>query len=449
MFWGTSFLVFPFFVFAGGYDIYVDAGYSGDDSDGSQERPYKSLNKAAENATGSRSIYLKNGEYEKATVGGSVKIIGQSKKAVIKGTLTLSGNNQLKNLTVSNGSPAVLISKNSDVTIDDCEIENFQLMGIQASPGDGKVTIKNSNVHGKGGKGIYIQEGRKIEITGNDIHDTGGEGLDIRARVSGTVSGNSIYGNSESGIEFIIGSSKITFSGNNIKSNGASAIASQFYRGTSKTGKVIIKNNTMSRNRKYGLDCAYPSGGDPASDYWGDSMELVENTIEGNKIKPISSMCNMIQAVDEEKEKEDNRISDVTTEKNIVGGTASQEAEIMEEEKKVIELEKIPEEELNYSVKAIVSRNKIKTFFFGPDHKIIKIAASELEQIKNKRSELFNLLKEADNPEDKSIIRERIGEISDIINRNEAILIEQENRFNLFGFFSKMLLTREDIAAIF
>ncbi|HLN18656.1 MAG TPA: right-handed parallel beta-helix repeat-containing protein [Patescibacteria group bacterium] len=438
VFTGAFVLTFPFLLSAETYNIYVDSSFTGDDSDGSQEKPYSKLSDAAKGASGNQTIYLKNGEYSKAEIGKSVKIIGQSKKAIIKGTLTLSGNNHLENLTVSNGSPSILISKNSDVTIDDCQIENFQLMGIQALPGGGNVIIKNSSIHGRGGKGIYIQEGRNIEISGNEIYDTGGEGLDIRARVSGKVFDNAIYGNSESGIEFVTGSSNINISGNNIKNNGASAIASQFYRGTSKTGKIVIQKNVMSKNKKFGLDCAFPSGGEPSSEYWGDSIELIENTIEGNKLMPISNVCHMSQAVDEE-EKEKNDISQTTKEDNEKTASNQNERSNLIEEEEVVNFDTANEKKLNENIRIVLSRNIIKAMFFGPDYSSINNTREQIEKLKIDQIKLFILLRKTESKENKKIVRERIAALNDKIISSEKILAKEEKKISFFGWIARLL----------
>lgn len=456
------FLLFPFWASARNYDVYIDSSYSGDDSDGSQEKPFKKLDKAVEkamdNSSGSRDIYVKDGEYEKAELGNSVNLFGQSKKAIIKGTLTLSGKNELNNITVSGGSPAVFIRKNADATIEDCEIKKFGAIGIQAGAGSGSVKIKNNDIYdGKSGKGVYIQEGKKIEIIGNDVYDNGQEGLDIRARVSGVIENNSIYGNGESGIEFIIGSSKLQIIGNKIKNNGASAIASQFYSGSKKDGKIEIKGNVLSRNKKYALDCALPSGGEPPSDYWANSIELLENTIEGNKIAPISDLCRIINVTDEEKEKGDNNISEVDLESS--SDSENEELELKEEEMKkeevIVESSGFAEEmkktldsisekknQRNFifeeQLSKVNSRKAIVALFIGPDFSSLKIIKSEIEKAESDRAELFKLLREAKEKENKDIIREKIGEMSDVINAQKAIVVEKEHKVSFFGWIVRL-----------
>ncbi|MFA6048181.1 MAG: right-handed parallel beta-helix repeat-containing protein [Parcubacteria group bacterium] len=458
VFLGMPFLAFPSFVFAQDYDIYVDSSYSGDDSDGSSGKPFAKLDKAAEkameNSSGSRDIYVRNGTYGEAKIGSSVKLFGQSKKVKIKGTLAMSNGTQLDNLTIFDGSPAILAEKNADVTIKDCDVEGFGGIGIQASPGNGKIIVKNSVIHGGSGKGFYIQEGRKMEITNNSIHDNKEEGLDVRARTSGIISGNEIYGNSESGIEFIIGSSKLQITGNTIKSNGASAIASQFYSGAKKDGKIIIKGNVLNKNRKYALDCAIPSGGDPPPNYWTESIDFLENTIEGNRIDPVSDFCHIIEAVDKEKEEEDNKISEIKDE-NVNENFIEENLDVAVEEEVKMTLESIYEAQskrepvLNEHISMLESRSSVLVFLIGPDYSNIDIAWKKIEEMQVDRQRLFELLVKTKTEDNKELLKEKIGEMSDIINAKKSITLEQRNKFSLFGWVSKMLLTPSEIGRIF
>lgn len=456
-------LAFPLPIFSKSYDIFVDANYD-DEGDGSESKPFKNIKDALENAQSDADIYVKNGKYEENfTLEKSVNIFGQDKKnTVIEGKIIMENGTEINNLTVSSNSPAVTIAKKADVRIEDCDIKNFGLMGVQALPGGGTLVIKNSNIYGgKGGKGVYIQEGKKIEISGNSIYDNGQEGLDVRAKVSGYISNNSITGNGESGIEFIIGSSELKISDNTIKNNGASGIASQFYTQTSKSGQITISQNTLSKNRKYGLDCALPSGGEPSSTYWSKSIELSGNTIEGNKMKPISDLCNIMQAVEGDKESEDNKISEVLISENK-GVLTQEEEEVSRREEEVRaqeiaeatadkekiknQLSKINEDwqisqaKIDEEKNKLEKRNKFIFFIFGPDFSALKGAKLELEKMREFQRNLVSFLDETKSQEVKVEIRETIGEKSIEIYQMEKVLAQNENKFSLFGQMVKKLV---------
>lgn len=299
-----SFFAFNFVAKASDYDIYVDQGYDEDDSNGSAEKPYKTIRKAIEES-GSKGekIYVKNGTYsETFSLKDGDGLYGQSKdKTIIKGTITSEGDNLIKNITIIGKSYGIVSS--GKIEIENCKIKSSSKIAIDLSESEKEASITNSIISGNG-KGIYVQRKRSISISGNTITSNGEEGVDIRERVSGTISKNQISGNGEGGIEIIVGGSDIKINGNSITKNSASGIASQFYSFIEKTGSINIRNNTISKNGKYGFTCGIPSGGTPSGSYWNESIELKENTIENNKIEAVNDVCNIIKAVDEEEEKE-------------------------------------------------------------------------------------------------------------------------------------------------
>jgi flagellar biosynthesis GTPase FlhF len=82
---------------------------------------------------------------------------------------------------------------------------------------------------------------------------------------------------------------------NKIKKNKASGIAAQYYESAGKIGGVKIKDNTITSNSDYGINCKAPSGGNPGVDYWTKSMEMLANKVYSNKDGEFSETCHFAE----------------------------------------------------------------------------------------------------------------------------------------------------------
>lgn len=447
------------------YDVYVDVRYKGEEETGSREKPYKSIGKAVakslENSSGSRNIFVRMGTYnEEITLGNSVKLYGDGRGGtIIAGKITMKDDAALEDIAVSGYSSAVIIEGDADAIVENCVIKNFRHIGIQALPGNGKVIVKNSSIHDGEGKGMYMQEGRKIEIFGNKVFDNGEEGIDIRARMSGIIKNNSIISNGESGIEFIVGSSELLIANNTIRKNGASGITSQFYSETGKKGKISIENNVLDKNKKYGLNCGLPSGGNPSPSYWANSIELSGNIIEGNNIKSINDFCDIIDAVDEEEEESDNKIEVKNTvinsdkllsnnppKNNEPAGANLSESAIEEEENIWEEMENLSklQEEMEVMIEERINRmknrNQIKIFFLGPDFAGIDFIKRETKKMKDNAARLNILYEQSRIGENKTALRELIQKIEQSSEEKNNLIGEYENKFCLFGWLRWLMI---------
>ncbi len=369
-----TFLVFPQPLLAADFDVYVDKD-AGDDGDGSKDSPYKSIKKALEKAKNGDKIKIAGGTYDDVlSVEKEVALSGSGRsKTNITGQITAKKKLLIKDLTIATkqGS-AVLVEDGVSFEVEGVEFKNFGRMGINALPGKGKITVEDSTFHG-GGKGVYAQRGRSIEIVRSRFYDNKEEALDIRNNVSGIIKNNAIYSNSEGGIEIIIGDSDVEITNNKITKNKASGIAAQFYSSARRDGKIVISNNTISGNGKFGLDCNIPSGGNPSPGYWARSLELVQNTLEQNKNEEISQFCKIIEAVDKEEEK-DNAITETAPIEEVntqpAANTLSEE-ELKKEEETWQEVERLTtsEEEKRLRMEAVrqkvESRQRVQRFFTG------------------------------------------------------------------------------------
>ncbi len=310
-----SILIFPFFLgiflsvptLVSAKTVYVNQ--DGDDSDeGSSDHPFKTLEEAAEEVNEGEADEIKIGKGSfpgDVTFTESVDIQGAGKgSTTLKGSLTFKKKVSLKNLSINTKAKnAVTLGKSSVANFEKVDIREFTGIGIWIQSGGGVLTLEDSRLGGSGGKGIYAEAGSKVTLIGNTIVNNKQEGVDIRQNTRGTIKNNTIEDNSESGIELIVGSSDFIISGNDIKKNGASGIAFQFYQLKTKIGTITATGNTISGNDKYGLDCNKPQAGDTPVGYWADSITLDGNTLASNKMADVSKTCKLIEAKTEEEEK--------------------------------------------------------------------------------------------------------------------------------------------------
>ncbi len=471
-----AFFIFtPFLSQSASYDLYVDKNYEEDDSDGSSNKPYKSIQKAIdESESGENKIYIKNGKYtENITLNKGQELYGQDKsKTIIEGTgahsvITAKDKNLLKNLTVQKGSTAV--TAQGEIKITNCLIQSASKIGIDLPEGGATLTLENSKIT-KNGKGLYVQKGRKVSISGNDVTENQEEGIDMREKVSGTISDNSIVGNKEGGIEIVVGSSDVFIKNNVIKKNSASGIAAQFYSQASKTGEIKIKGNSITSNGAYGITCKSPAGDDYSKSYWNKSIEIIENKIENNKRKSISGSCKIIEAVTEEEEAQNLKVEspaakenpEETAEAALAAETAENERRLEEErirqnQEKEQQLENLSQNflssyqtsrsEVNQDLSKIAKENKIKIFFLGSDYKKIKASQASLEKIKQAKNTLeqsLNDLGETENSVKKEEVLNLAKEAEKFIALNETELSKQENKFSLFGWLVRFLNKKTD-----
>lgn len=458
------------FLRAESYDIYVNKSYSEDDSDGSSEKPYKTIEKALEHTDGgSKKIYVRNGEYSgNLVIPEKVSLFGQDKnKTIIKAeglgtdsTTRAKGDNMFKNLSFSHGLVALTIE--GKATVESCVIKNAAKKGINLSEDGASVTIKKSKIT-ENGKGIYVQKGRNIDIYDNEISKNDEEGIDIREKVSGSVDGNSIFSNGEGGIELIVGNSNLKITGNSIRKNKASGIANQFYSQASKTGKIIISKNTISRNKNYGILCNAPGGsnGLSAESYWNDSLDLRDNNISSNGKKEISDSCELIEAISEE-EKKTNTVLEgsSSSEDETSSGKSSLEDENQEKnsqgmdenfqnyEYKADELRKDllknKKEEIDNLISSVsqkkesLNENWLKIVFKGYDIQAILSAREENKKIKEQVSFLEEIKNQTESEEIKSSAEALIGEVNNIYSENEIFINKKENSFSFFGWLFRL-----------
>jgi len=449
-----SFFVAPFFVLASNI-CYVDE--KSDDGDGSSDKPYKKIAKALDDDCG--EIRIAKGTYEEdVKIKKSLKIKGDNRDGVvIDGKVTMDDKTELSKVTVMKG--GVELVDNADADIESVKVKDSILGGIVTN-GGGKLTLDNVIVSGNN-KGMYIKYGKEVRITNCKIYNNKEEGLDIRANVSGAINNNEIYSNGESGIEVILGKSELNIFNNNIKKNGSSGIAAQFYSDTDKLGDVNIKNNVITGNNNYGLDCRTPSGGDGRpKGYWMDSMDITSNKIVDNKKKDISSGCKfdedkILDATMTKKQREEQKLA---LEEKVQKKTIS-----VEEKKELEEIKSQEEEDDNVARIGVEEKNNID-LIYAELETLFKDEEIKKEKIENKNKFLKFIMgedyQEIKNIQDNltiydekiELIEDKKGNVADVNILNEIdnqILVLKEKRENNFNFIESKKETFSILGKIF
>lgn len=284
-------------VSAASYDYYVKDGGNGD---GSESDPFGSITDAVDEAKskGGKKIFVASGSYGAAfTLPKGVELVGSDTKAVIiKGLIRMEDKSKLTEMTAETG--GILVLSNADVTISKVRVKNVLLVGIKGEEGNGTITIRNSVIEGSR-KGMYLQKGNEIRIEDSEIINNREEGVDIRENVSGSIRKSEFRNNGESGIEVVLGNSDLSIFSNTFSGNGASGVATQFFRGVKKNGDVRIEGNVMNGNTNYGIDCKTPQGGLESKDYFLNSIRVGENKFSKNKAGEVSHRCRIL--TDEER----------------------------------------------------------------------------------------------------------------------------------------------------
>lgn len=275
-------------------DYVVEAGKDGD---GSESDPFGSIAEAVEEIVehGGKSILVRAGKYNEAfTLPKGVSLVGEGDRddVWIKQKMRMEDGSEIKNLAFTERG-GIIVGGSADVTIQNIHIKNVTTTGINAEPGDGRLVIEEILIEGAR-KGLYIQKGREIIMKDSEVSSNREEGADIRNQVSGSITESRFRNNKESGIEVILGASKMSIHSNIFKDNGSSGIATQFLFGEDRAGDVRIEDNTIEGSTNYGIDCRIPGGGPFAGDYFLNSLRIEGNTYESNMKGDIAPRCKVL-----------------------------------------------------------------------------------------------------------------------------------------------------------
>lgn len=440
--------------------VYVNENGSDDDDGSSSSKPFKSLEKAAEevNDGNADEVKLAKGEYDgKVTFEKKVAIQGAGKSSTtITGALIFKKDVELRNVAIrTKNLNAITLGKDSVGELKDVDIRDFLGVGVWVTSGRGALKLEDSRIGSSSGKGIYAEAGTKLEVINSSIVGNKQEGIDIRQNTRGNIKNNLIEDNGESGIELIVGSSDFIISGNNIKKNGSSGIAFQFYTLNKKSGAITATANNFSSNKKSGIDCNQPQGGDSPSGYWADSIALEGNTFSNND-KEISTRCQLLEAKSAEEEKalqeklaeeermkaEEARLAALSLEEK-----AAEDERLMKEreytEELVIKAEDVVQREpYETSIKNVEAQKKYKVFLWGrsgPETEALEILIAEDEfRLQELKAELSGLPPyQADQS-----LQERVRTQEAKIEQYKAILASYEAEKGLLSSFPQNFYER-------
>lgn len=453
----------PVFAYAS-EKCYVDED-ADDDGDGSSDEPYEDIEKALDEDCD--TIVVAKGTYkDDITISTGVRVEGKSREdVVISGKVTMKDGATLESCTVSGR--GITVADGADADVSNVRIKGAKI-GIETT-GSGKITVDGCMIHDNG-KGLYIQKGKSVKITDTDISDNDEEGLDIRSDVSGTISDNTMENNGESGIEVILGKADLLITDNKIKKNGASGIATQYYKGTGKSGAVKIKGNTIEQNKKNGIDCNTPSGGNPGKEFWDATLNMSSNKVSGNKDGDFAPECSLpedttLSATMTKQQKEAYDQKQLELQKEEQARIQAQKEQKIQEQENADEEERLREEEqarlreqmqresnaqsvistaqaeINtlYQNNAIIQekvtqRSAFIMFFIGPKRQELQEIESSIASYDQK---IVMMHDELSKIETENIRSEMDALVVDAKNKREEmrLFVEQyNNEFSLFGW---------------
>jgi parallel beta-helix repeat protein len=464
VFFGSVFAGDPVFVYASD-KCYVDEN-ADSGGDGSDDDPYQDIDKALDENCD--RIVVLAGEYDdNIVIGEDISVEGKSRDTVtVTGSVTMKDGAMLSRVTVS-GKKGVNVNGDASVEIEDSTIVGADV-GITTVTGSGKVTVRDTNIHA-GNKGMYLQSGITVTVTGCEIYDNDEEGIDVRSNVAGSITNNEIFSNGESGIEVIFGKSDLTISDNKIKKNKASGITAQYYKGTGKSGAVKIKNNTITDNDKYGMNCQVPSGGNPGVEFWEASLNMSSNKLSGNKNGKFAPDCSLsastisdasmthAQKVSEEQAQKEEAVrklaeqkQQLKTKKELADEEKQRTTDMDEQEKNRELLQKDTELHTNaqvaitamqtaydadmVSVAHAQKRNAFLLFLIGPRVKDISAIAERATVYKQGSASVQKAIVDMTDQTKKHFLQQQLDDLLEKRNVIDEFLMQQQKEFSLFGW---------------
>lgn len=238
-----------------------------------------------------RTVTLPNGTYaDPVTVPPGGTLVGQSQsETILSGGVLLREGAQLKNLTVT--AAGIKIEADADARIEDVVVRGTTENGIE-TVGLGLLEMRRTKVVESQKKGVYVRWGKRIAFSELAVENNHEEGVDARSRVSGFIRDSVFAGNGESGLEIIVGDSRLEIVDNRIMRNASSGASFQFYASSPAPGAILVSRNAFADNQKNGIDCSWPNAGHAAEDYFARSLAIgADNTFTGNGKRGVNKAC--------------------------------------------------------------------------------------------------------------------------------------------------------------
>ncbi|MFH0969166.1 MAG: hypothetical protein V1804_01525 [Patescibacteria group bacterium] len=117
---------------------------------------------------------------------------------------------------------------------------------------------------------------------------------------------------------------------------------------------------------------------------------------------------------------------------------ADREGGIGQQVKAIAQQQNDSKEKVAGEITAVESRSKIKTFFIGSDYKNMGDLRSQMVQTRNRIEQLKRLADKAENDQDKAELQTQIQTLEQEQANIDNFIIQNENKFSLFGWAVKL-----------
>lgn len=255
-----AFAVLPFVSMGKSDKIYVDDDASGSQT-GSESHPYKTIEKALDEADKKDEVHIRKGTYEEnIEIPEYVKVYGSGEDEVIikadhkdEPVVKMNDNAKIDGVTIRKGKYGISVGKNDEASITQCTIEDNYKDGIhiKEAPADdkNKVSISESTIKDNGRDGIYSEK-RRIILIDNEIIGNRNDGVDLAAGSRAWIEGNKMKDNRGSGMKLILDRSYTWTKNNTYYGNKREGLEVNSFGGS---GKIDINKSKFYKNSRYGV----------------------------------------------------------------------------------------------------------------------------------------------------------------------------------------------------
>ncbi len=428
-------------VSAESYDVYVDVDYDKSEEDGSDDKPYKTIVKAIEQAEEGDEIYIKEGEYEENfTIDKELSFFGEDLEEVeIEGEIKIINNFEAQDFVLEGN---IVVENGADIEINNLIIKEADKIGIEAFGNSGDVIIKNSVIKKSGTKGVYVQQDREIVISGCSIYGNQEDGIDLRENVDGIISGNNIYENGKNGIRFVVADSELEIKNNSIKNNGDSGIMAKSIAESDAEGLITVFNNTSIAN-DYGFSCDF-SQNKVETSYWKKSIKVDNNNFKNNDENEINKECDLIQPTQaalkkkqEEARKKEMEENQKKKEEQIAMMEQNKERTIEENKTQLNQLVEAKSQlqiEVEEQRKKIEKRGWLVSFLIGPNYGAINKIKEVAPGFGENLSQFDDLDRKLIDSENQKIAQQEMEDVINYVEEVNTLVVKRDSRFSLFGW---------------
>ena len=215
---------------------------------------------------------------DETTLFGINDVIITTKREENKTIVIPKNNTSLINIILDGGNHGISIPKKTNIRLYNVTIKNAKKYALEMDKDDEKrdshnnltptydilyktkdeiskiplVRISKSLITQNNIQGLYLADGR-VEIENTLVTHNGEEGIDLHPHLYATINNVVSKYNGESGLESEIYDNIVTITNSTFDNNLKSGVAFITHIGT---GKIILTNNTITQNKKYGMRCA-------------------------------------------------------------------------------------------------------------------------------------------------------------------------------------------------